>query len=177
MAAVRNERTTTDPSGRRRLLTQITGGAAVAAGAVLAARSPRSPARAHPLPGIVGSWLMTVPQPNEPDFLAVQNYTADGGTTTQFASGDPTQGASLGAGVWTQTDERTFAMTFLAPTYAATGEVNGQATVQATWTLDESGDGLSGPSVITFRRLDGTVRFRTPPTVVTGRRVRHEPLD
>jgi hypothetical protein len=126
---------------------------------------------------IVGSWLVSVPQPDGSTFVAVQNFTADGGTTGQFSSATPMQGVSLAAGVWQETGAGTVAMSFRAPLYdAATGAVIGMALAAGNLTVDPSGAAWSGPSRIRFFDADGALQSQTPVTTVRATRIQLEPL-
>jgi hypothetical protein len=167
--------------GRRRLLSLATGAGVGLAGAALA--GGREPARAGAgaqasVPGLVGAWLVYVPQADGTTYTAVQYFLADGGTITQFRAASGEFGASLGAGVWTQSGPRDFALTFTAAEYnSTTGQTTGTATGQASMTLDEAGDTWSGTGRISFFRPDGSLLDRTPSFPVRGTRIRHQPLE
>jgi hypothetical protein len=160
----------------RRGAVQALGGALVLGGAT-AAGVGAAVAQTGSTASLIGSWLVSVPQPDGSTFVAAQNFTADGGTTTQFSSGNALQGASLGAGVWQQTEAGRFAMSFRAPLYdPTTGAVTGIALGTGTLTLDPAGESWSGPSQLSFFAADGALQFTTPPITVRATRIVLEPL-
>jgi hypothetical protein len=165
------DRRASDAPNRRRLLGWVLGGA-VAAGAGLRGGAMASGADAQAAPSVVGSWLVSVPQPDGNIHVAAQSFTADGGTVTQFTSAQEEMGVSVGAGVWQATGERTFVMSFRAPLYdPRTGVTVGVAMAAGSFTLDPSGDEWSGPAQISFFAADGTLQNRTPEITIRATRV------
>jgi hypothetical protein len=161
--------------GRRRAV-QALGGVLVT-GSAAATGMGAATAQAGSVPSLVGSWLVFVPQPDGSTFVAAQSFTADGGTTTQFSSSNEMLGASLGAGVWQQIAERTFAMSSRAPLYdPRTGAVTGTAMGAGTLTVDTTGDTWSGPGRISFFAADGALQFTTPTSTARATRIVLEPI-
>lgn len=164
-------------AGRRRMLGMAASSAAVL-GATALARGARPSGAAAQLgaAGIAGAWLVTVPVTPLGRFITVQTFSIDGTSVTQFQAGGEQQGASLGAGVWGQTGDRRFAMTFSAGLYEAkTGATTGIATIQGSVLLDEPGDAWAGEYRVTFLDPAGRQLDQTPLLPVSGTRIRLEP--
>jgi hypothetical protein len=163
---------------RRHLLGLIAGGGAALAGTALTAGPRSAPAAAQQTSnGLVGAWLVTVPMSRRGRFMSVQIFSADGTTVTQSESAGEDLGASLGGGVWAQTGDRRFALTFATGLYdPRTGATNGYAKAQATLVLDETGDAWNAEGRFTFFDLDGRQLDQTPLFPVRATRIRLEPL-
>jgi hypothetical protein len=163
---------------RRRLLSLLAGGGAALAGATLAAGPRSAPVEAGPTgKGLVGAWLVTVPMTPRGRFMSVQTFSLDGTTVTQAESAGVEQGASLGCGVWEQTGDRRFALTFATARYhPETGATTGYAIGQGTLVLDAAGDTWSGEGRFTFFDADGRRVYQTPMFAVSATRIRLEPL-
>jgi hypothetical protein len=163
---------------RRRFLGVIAGGGAALAGTALTAGLRSAPAEAQQTSNsLVGAWLVTVPMTPRGRFMSVQTFSADGTTVGQAESAGEDRGASLGCGIWAQTGDRRFALTFATGLYdPRTGATNGYAKAQATLVLDETGDAWNAEGRFTFFDPDGRQPDQTPLFPVHATRIRLEPL-
>jgi hypothetical protein len=139
---------TTTPSVTRR--TALAGLGAGAAALALTATARQASAQdatpagtaGHP---IVGTWIIDRNTTTTVEVPVVVVFTGDGGFI------DPGQGV---AGVWEPTGPRSAAMTIIP---FVDGGAGGYGVVRATWDVDEGGDVMSGPAVVTIVTPDGTV--------------------
>ena len=155
------------PSGLSRRAA-LAGLGAGGVGLALAASAPRTSAQeatptamaGHP---IVGTWIIDRDVTSTAEVPVVVLFTADGGFV------DPRQGV---AGAWEPMGPRSAAMTIVPFTDAGAG---GYVVVRSTWELDEGGDAMSGPAVVTVVTPDGTV-VATNELRSSATRLRVEPM-
>jgi hypothetical protein len=109
--------------------------------------------------------------------VTVQTFAADGTAVGQYESAGEERGATVGIGVWAQTGEQRFALSFAAGLYdAKTGATLGVAKVHSTLVLETAGDAWSGEGQITIFDPDGVQLDQTPRFPVSATRIRLEPL-
>jgi hypothetical protein len=159
--------TSTTPSVSRR--TALTGLGAAGLGAALAASTRPASAQdatptamaGHP---IVGTWVIDRNTATTTEVPVVVVFTDTGGFI------DPGQGV---AGVWEPTGPRSAAKTIIG---FPEGGAGGYAVIRATWEVDEGGDTMSGPAVVTIVTPDGTV-VATNELTSHATRLRVDPIE
>jgi hypothetical protein len=114
----------------------------------------------HP---IVGTWVIDRNTATTAEVPVVVVFTDTGGFI------DPGQGV---AGVWEPTGPRSAAKTLIG---FPDGGAGGYAVIRATWEVDEGGDTMSGPAVVTVVTPDGTV-VATNELTSRATRLRVDPM-
>jgi hypothetical protein len=96
----------------------------------------------HP---ILGSWVIIRNVANPTEAPVVADFTADGGFI------DPGQGT---AGAWEPSGPNSAAITIVP---FIDGGAGGYGVVRGEWTIDESGDAMSGTASVTILTPDGRI--------------------
>ncbi len=121
--------------------------------------------------GIVGAWIDDVAPNNAgAPHQVITLYTPGGGV-----SGAGTLGPGSLYGVWAQTGDREFAITFLTYAFAPDGSLAGTIKVRIKATLGPGNDHMTGQALVAFSQ-DGTRFFTTGTTTFTSRRIKVEPI-
>ena len=111
--------------------------------------SPVTAARANPGAPIVGLWIRTATDPNNPDVvlsLGFQAYHSD--HTEMINDTNPPTAGNNCLGVWTQAGARTFKLAHTAWLFDSSGNATGTFRVRETVTVDPSGESYSGTNEI-----------------------------
>jgi hypothetical protein len=122
--------------------------------------------------GIVGAWIDdvtpngTVGVPHQ----VITLYTPGGGV-----SGEGNLDGRSVYGVWAQTGDREFAITFLGYAFTPQGALAGTLKVRIKATLGPGNDHMTGQALVAFSQ-DGTTFFTTGTTTFTSRRIKVEPI-
>lgn len=106
-----------------------------------------------------GSWLYTVTIPSSSGpfvFLGTETYAAGGGyVEADQLSFTPGYLATAGHGVWKNTGNNTFLLTYVNLTYDATGTATGTSKIRQTTTM--TGRSYSGSGDYAYYDLNGNV--------------------
>jgi hypothetical protein len=122
------------------------------------------------MPGIEGSWLVTVaPAGGSPaPFPALVTYSAGGGLIVTDSSFSPAVG-NLYQGTWTKTGGHEISFTFLGFQYDEDGGHVGYVRVTETVTLDPSGETYTGLATFQMLDRDFNILFSEPNTTQATR--------
>jgi hypothetical protein len=110
---------------------------------------PLKAARENPGSPIVGLWIRTATDPNNPDVvlsLGFQAYHSD--HTEMINDTNPPTAGNNCLGVWTQAGARTFKLAHTAWLFDSRGNATGTFRVRETVTVDPSGESYSGTNEI-----------------------------
>jgi hypothetical protein len=146
---------------------------AAGAGAVLSA-PPRT--QAQPATGIEGSWLVRLPDFGDEHQLA--SFLPGGvvlATNTPVEPDEDGGGrayATPGHGAWTSLGGDRYAFTFTGLAFDDEAALLGMFIIDATVTLDATGDQFSGSLTVRERLPSGEEVFASPPLAIEGTRIR-----
>ena len=101
-------------------------------------------------PAIVGTWIITSPGPST---RLVQTYYADG---SQSSIHDEHQLRSPQLGAWSQVGERQFLMRSVSYRFDPAGRLMATVEIRGLYTVDPSGDSMTGRGVRFELAPDGT---------------------
>lgn len=129
---------------------------------------------------IAGSWLDTVTVAGGPTFKSLSTFTQDGGVMFTDQGDVITEPPnphvfSAGQGVWVHQGGRTFGQTTLQLVSDLKGNLLGVLKLQATITLNQSGDAYSAVWKATFTNPAGNPIASFQGTI-EGQRIKAEPL-
>lgn len=125
-------------------------------------------ALASPAKGPVGSWVVTVALPNQPEEKVVVMFTSDG-TMVDIENGN------AGLGVWEKISADSYAFTMFGRLDPDISPLLYSVKLVSTFQLSQDGEQYSGPFVATFYDREGTPLFSMPGTA-TGVRMHVEPM-
>ncbi|MGH2588915.1 MAG: hypothetical protein ACRDJE_28660 [Dehalococcoidia bacterium] len=146
---------------------------AIGASAVL---STPPHARAQPATGIEGSWLVRLPDFGDEHQLA--SFLPGGvvlATNTPVEPDEEGDGRSYttpGHGAWTSLGDDRYAFTFVSLAFDGDATFVSMITVDATVTLDATGERFSGSLTIRGMLPSGQEVFASPPFAIEATRIR-----
>jgi hypothetical protein len=135
----------------------------------------------HRATGFVGSWRLTVFEPDGPPTLALATFGADGTLVTAehpvvtppIAPGPVF--TSSGHGEWNATDPNAAVLTFVALGSVGQGKLFGTVTIRASITLGSDQETFSGQYAATIAGPDGATLATIPGTLQATRIVAEAP--
>jgi hypothetical protein len=135
----------------------------------------------HRAVGFVGSWRITVFEPDGPPTLALATFGADGTLVTAehpvvtppIAPG--VVFTSSGHGAWEATGQDTIVLTYVGLGSLGQGSLFGTVTIRAGATLDAGGERFSGEFIATISDPDGPALATIPGTLQATRIVAEAP--